>query len=167
MKEDNDEAYGNERVPALSLDSPWAWFYYSTFGAQVVVVTAYMLRNQAMLANHNAALDIYIATLLGVSIRVPAMAVYSLLIAVTVEAIRMIAERYLARRFRQGKQEGIAEGRSEGIAEGRSEGIVEGRAEGIAIGMAEVLEMLDGDTRKEVERRLRRNGKSGDFPDSR
>ena len=48
----------------------------------------------------------------------------------------MIAERYLAKRFRQGK------------------------AEGVAVGIAEVLEMLDEDTRKEVERKLRRNGNS-------
>ena len=56
----------------------------------------------------------------------------------------MIAERYLAKRFRQGKKEG----RAEGIAEG------EARA------MARVLGMLDEDTRKEVERKLRRNGNS-------
>ena len=53
----------------------------------------------------------------------------------------MIAERYLAKRFRQGKQEGIAEGE------------------------ARVLNMLDEDTRKEVERKLRRNGNSNRLPE--
>ena len=57
----------------------------------------------------------------------------------------MIAERYLAKRFRQGKQEG--------------------RAEGIALGEARVLDMLDEDTRKEVERKLRRNGNSLNLPE--
>ena len=57
----------------------------------------------------------------------------------------MIAERYLAKRFRQGKKEGIAEG--------------EARA------TARVLDMLDEDTRKEVERKLRRNGNSVHLPD--
>ena len=52
----------------------------------------------------------------------------------------MIAERYLAKRFRQGRKEGIAQGKREGITE--------------------VLDMLDEDTRKEVERKLRRNGES-------
>ena len=53
----------------------------------------------------------------------------------------MIAERYLAKRFRQGKKEGIAEGE------------------------ARVLDLLDEDTRKEVERKLRRNGNSVHLPD--
>ena len=57
----------------------------------------------------------------------------------------MIAERYLAKRFRQGKKEGIAEG--------------EARA------MARVLDLLDEDTRKEVERKLRRNGHSVQLPE--
>ena len=65
----------------------------------------------------------------------------------------MIAERYLAKRFRQGKIEGIAEG------------IAEGKAEGIAMGKAEALGMLDEDTRREVERKLRSNGNSNLFPE--
>ena len=69
----------------------------------------------------------------------------------------MIAERYLAKRFRQGKREGIAEGKAQGIAEGM--------AKGEARGMAQVLDMLDEDTRKEVERKLRRNGSSVHLPD--
>ena len=134
------EEYGNGRVSALSLDSPWAWFYYSTFAAQVVVVTAYTLLDHVAAAIHNTALSIYIATLMEVSVGVPGMAAYSLLIAVTVEVTRMIAERYLAKRFRQGKVEGKAEGR------------------------AEVLDMLDEDTRKEVERKLRVNGNTALSP---
>ena len=68
----------------------------------------------------------------------------------------MIAERYLAKRFRQGKIEGIAMGKAEGISEGK--------AEGIAMGKAEALSMLDEDTRREVERKLRSNGNSKHFP---
>ena len=156
MRQDNDEENGDGQVPALSLDSPWAWFYYSTFAAQVVVVTAYMLRSGVVAAQQNtaAALDIYIIALLEVSTRVPGMAAYSLLIAVTVEVTRMIAERYLAKRFRQGKREGIAEGEARGIVIG------EARA------MEQVLDMLDEDTRKEVERKLRRNGNSNGLPEN-
>ncbi|MXY46646.1 MAG: hypothetical protein F4Y44_06580 [Chloroflexi bacterium] len=127
-----------ERVPALSLDSPWAWFYYSTFGVQLVGVSIYaVLRHVAALPSATP-FDIYVAILPEVSDGLPAMAAYSLLIAVTVEVIRMIAERYLAKRFKQGKQEGISQGKQEGISE--------------------VLEMLDEKTRKEVERKLQRNG---------
>ena len=116
---------------------------------QVVVVTAYTLLDQVVAVTHNTAVDIYIATLMEVSVGVPGMAAYSLLIAVTVEVTRVIAERYLAKRFRQGKKEGKAEG----IAEG------EARA------MARVLDLLDEDTRKEVERKLRLNGNSVHLPD--
>ena len=138
MRQNNNDENGDGRVPALSLDSPWAWFYYSTFAVQIVVVTAYTLLEQVALEKHDTALEIYIATLMEVSVGVPGMAAYSLLIAVTVEVIRMIAERYLAKRFKQGKQEGIAQGKQEGISE--------------------VLDMLDEETRKEVERKLQRNG---------
>jgi flagellar biosynthesis/type III secretory pathway protein FliH len=46
----------------------------------------------------------------------------------------MIAERYLAKRFRQGKREGMAQGKREGMAQGKRQG-----------------------KRKEVERKLRYN----------
>ena len=133
-----------ERVPALSLNSPWAWFYYSTFGVQLVGMTIYEILRHAVAVPSATPFDIYAAILPEVSDGLPAMAAYSLLIAVTVEVIRMIAERYLAKRFKQGKQEGI----DEGIAIG------EERA------TARLLDMLDEDARKELERKLRRNGNS-------
>ena len=132
-------------MPALSLDSPWAWLYYSIFAAQIVAVTAYTLLYQFVAVTHNTALDIYIATLMAVSVGVPGMAACSLLIAVTVEVPRMIAERYLAKRFRQGKKEGTAEGKAQALSE--------------------VLGMLDEDTRKEVERKLWRSGNLGHLRD--
>ena len=148
MRQDNGEEDSDGRVSALSLDSPWAWFYYSTFATQLVVVSAYTFLSHVAVATHNTVLDIYIAALMEVSIGVPAMAAYSLLIALTVEVTRVIAERYLAKRFRQGKKEG------------RAEGIVEGEARATA----RVLDLLDEDTRNEVERKLRRNGNSGLLP---
>ena len=47
----------------------------------------------------------------------------------------MIAERYLARRFAEGKKRGVEEGRAEGIEEGKKRGVEEGRAEGIEEGV--------------------------------
>ena len=157
-----------ERVPALSLNSPWAWFYYSTFGVQLVGMTIYEILRHAVAVPSVTPFDIYAAILPKVSDGLPAMAAYSLLIAVTVEVIRMIAERYLAKRFKQGKQEGHVEGVKEGIAlgivQGKQEGHIEGVKEGIDLGKAqgisEVLDMLDEETRNELERKLRRNGNS-------
>ena len=53
------------------------------------------------------------AILKGVSSQVPAIAAYSLVIGGTAEGIRMIAERYLARRFAEGRKTGREEGRAE------------------------------------------------------
>ena len=41
----------------------------------------------------------------------------------------MLAERYLRRRYREGRQEGREEGLKEGLQEGLKEGLQEGRAE--------------------------------------
>ena len=129
-----------EHMSALSLNSPWAWFYYSTFGVQLVGVTIYAILRHADAVPSATPFGIYAAILPEVSDGLPAVAAYSLLIAVTVEVIRMIAERYLAKRFKQGKDEGIV------IGEERA--------------TARLLDMLDEDTRKEVERKLRHNGRS-------
>jgi flagellar biosynthesis/type III secretory pathway protein FliH len=60
----------------------------------------------------------------------------------------MIAERYLAKRFRQGKREGMAQGKREGMA----------------LGITEVLDALDEDRHAEVRRRLRRKGYADFLP---
>ena len=44
----------------------------------------------------------------------------------------MLAERYLRRRYREGRQEGLKEGREEGLKEGLQEGLKEGLQEGRA-----------------------------------
>lgn len=38
----------------------------------------------------------------------------------------MLAEQYLRRRFREGKEQGLAEGKERGLEEGRKEGFKEG-----------------------------------------
>jgi flagellar biosynthesis/type III secretory pathway protein FliH len=61
----------------------------------------------------------------------------------------------------QGKREGMALGKREGMAQGKREGYGAGQARRHGIGYnskcSEVLDMLDEDTRKEVERKLRYN----------
>jgi flagellar biosynthesis/type III secretory pathway protein FliH len=90
----------------------------------------------------------------------------------------MIAERYLAKRFRQGKREGMA-GKREGMAQGKREGMalgkregkregmalgITGKREGMALGITEVLDALDEDRHAEVRRRLRRKGYADFLP---
>ena len=66
------------------------------------------------------------------------------------EGYSMLAERYLRRRYREGRAEGQVEGRAEGRVEGRAEGRVEGRVEGRAEGQAEGR--VEGRVEGQVER---------------
>ena len=121
----NTDRDSGGQPPLIRFDSPWAWFYYITFGIQVLVATYYAAESEIRTASSDSLLETYTATMKAISSQVPAMAAYSLIIAATVEGLRMIAERYLARRFAKGKEEGRAEGKEEGRAEGKEEGRAE------------------------------------------
>ena len=51
---------------------------------------------------------------------------------VFLEGLAMLSERYLKRRYEEGKEVGLKEGREEGREEGKAEGRAEGQAEGEA-----------------------------------
>ena len=68
------------------------------------------------------------------------VALFVVMTYVVIEGSRMLAEKYEQRRYEEGK--------------------AEGRAEGVAA----VLDVLDENTRKEVERKLRLNGDSSARP---
>ena len=63
----------------------------------------------------------------------------------------MVTAEWLKSRIARHEARRLAEARSEGYAEGYAEGF----AEGLAEGRAKALAVLDKDTRKEVERKLR------------
>ena len=125
MEEENRNEDSGGRIPILQLDSPWAWFYYITFGIQLLIVSLYAAERELIIMVSDSPLETYVAILRSVSSHVPAIAAYSLAIAVTVEGLRMIAERYLARRFAEGKKRGREEGRVEGIEEGVNQATAE------------------------------------------
>ncbi len=140
MEEENRNEDSGGRIPILQLDSMWAWFYYLIFGVQLLVVSYYHAERELRTVTSDSPIETYVAILKSVSSQVPAIAAYSLIIVVTGEGLRMIAERYLARRFAEGKKRGIEEGRAEGIEEGRAEGIEEGKKRGVEEGRAEGIE---------------------------
>ena len=113
MEEENRNEDSGGRVPILQLDSAWAWFYYVVFAIQLLVVTYYVAASELRIVVSDSPQATYMAILKSVSPHVPAMAAYSLVIAVTMEGLRMIAERYLARRFAEGKKEGMKQATSE------------------------------------------------------
>ena len=124
-EEPNADRDSGGQPPLIRFDSPWAWFYYITFGIQVLVATYYAAESEISAAVSNSPPEIYTLIMKSVSSQVPAMAAYSLIIAATAEGLRMIAERYLARRFAEGKEEGRAEGKEEGKELGRAESLQE------------------------------------------
>ena len=117
LEEDNRYEDSGGRIPIFQLDSPWAWFYYITFGIQLMAVSYFSAARELTEVVSDSPSETYMAILKSVSSHVPAIAAYSLGIAVTVEGLRMIAERYLARRFAEGKKEGREEGKEEGRME--------------------------------------------------
>lgn len=124
-EEPNTDRDSGGQPPLIRFDSPWAWFYYITFGIQVLTATYYAAESEIRTAVSNSPLETYTIIMKTVSSQVPAMAAYSLIIAAIVEGLRMIAERYLARRFAEGKEEGKKQGRAEGLEEGRAESFQE------------------------------------------
>ena len=141
-EEPNAERDSGGQPPLIRFDSPWAWFYYITFGIQVLVATYFAAESEISAAVSNSPPEIYTLIMKVVSSQVPAMAAYSLIIAATAEGLRMIAERYLARRFAEGKEEGKKQGRAEGREQGRAEGKEQGRVEGREQGRVESFEEL-------------------------
>ena len=124
-EEPNADRDSGGQPPLIRFDSPWAWFYYITFGVQVLAATYYAAESEIRTAVSNSPPETYAAIMKAVSSQVPAMAAYSLIIAATAEGLRMIAERYLARRFAEGKEQGRAEGKEQGRAEGKELGRAE------------------------------------------
>jgi len=76
----------------------------------------------------DTALDTVLAISLGVSPHVVTIAAETLVIVLILEGITMLAERYLKRRFEEGKAEGKSEGIELGKEAGKAAGIELGRA---------------------------------------
>ena len=74
------------------------------------------------------------------------------------EVFRVIADRYLERRFNQGKEVGQEEGRKQGREEGRQEGRAEGLQEGRKQGRQEAREEIRQETLQHTRETLERAG---------
>ena len=116
MEEETRNEDSGSRIPLIRFDSPWAWFYYATFVIQLAAATYSVAIHELAMVVQDSPFDTYAAILKSVSPQVAGMGAYSFTIAGIVEGLRMIAERYLAKRFAEGKKRGREEGREEGIA---------------------------------------------------
>jgi hypothetical protein len=133
-----------ERESIWSVPVGWQDYFWSLFALQfsacVGLITWYEVSHSA--GRHPV--EIFIAIGRGILPFIPVIVAQTVII---VEVMVMISERYLARRYRQGRTEGLAEGRAEGQAEGRAEGQAEGRTEA----MAEAQTRLDAWNRLRLE----------------
>ena len=102
MEEDNRYEDSGGQILTFRPASPWAWFYYSTFGIQLIIVSAIMIYRQVVIITDDPITDTYLAILREVSPHVPAMAAYSMAFAVIVEGFRMLVDGILEKRYRKG-----------------------------------------------------------------
>ena len=130
MEEDNRYEDSGGQILTFRPTSPWAWFYYSVFGVQLIIVSAIIIYRQVVIVSDDPITDTYLAILKDVSPHVPAMAAYSMAFAVTVEGFRMLVDGILEKRYWRGRRKGLEEGREEGREQGREEGREQGREEG-------------------------------------
>ena len=110
MEEETRNEDSGGRMPLIRFDSPWAWFYYATFVIQLAAATYLAAIHELAMVVADSPFDTYAAILKSVSSQVAGMGAYSFAIAGIAEGLRMIAERYLAKRFAEGKKQGRAEG---------------------------------------------------------
>lgn len=122
MEEDNRYEDSGGQILTFRPASPWAWFYYSVFGVQLIIVSAIMIYRQVVVISDDPITDTYLAILKEVSPHVPAMAAYSMAFAIIVEGFRMLVDGILEKRYWRGRRKGLEEGRAEGREEGRAEG---------------------------------------------
>ena len=81
-------------------------------------------------------------------------------IMITTRWLENLVNRNISNYEEKIRAEGLTKGRTEGRTEGRAEGLTKGRTEGRAEMLTQVLDLLDEDTRKDVERKLEPNGDS-------
>jgi hypothetical protein len=106
-----------ERESIWSVPVGWQDYFWSLFALQfsacVGLITWYEVSHSA--GRHPV--EIFIAIGRGILPFIPVIVAQTVII---VEVMVMISERYLARRYRQGRTEGLAEGRTEAMAEAQT-----------------------------------------------
>ena len=81
--------------------------------------------------------DTLMSTLVGIGMGLGISLSAGILYFSHAEVVRVIADRYLDRRFNQGKEVGIEEGLEKGLVKGRVEGKEEGLVEGLEKGLVQ------------------------------
>ena len=98
------------RITIWGVPSAWTWFYYGVFGIQVIVLSAAVIWNETISVADDSLYQTYLAILHNISPGILTIAAQTITAIMAMEGVRVIAEAYLKKRFRDGKAEGMAEG---------------------------------------------------------
>ena len=101
----------SDRVSIWSIARPWGTIYYVLFSLQITGVICLVSWREIFIKTDDTAVDTILAIGTGSAPNVLTAAAVSLVLVLLAEVITMLAEPYLQRRFRAGKEEGIKEGR--------------------------------------------------------
>ncbi len=102
-----------EREPIWTVPADWRETYFILFNVQIIIGLGLITWNEA---TSRRASDNFVNVLVaGCESMAPVIITIAAVTIALVEAPRMLSERYLRRRYRQGKEEG----REEGLAEGQ------------------------------------------------
>ena len=102
-----------EREPIWTVPADWRETYFILFNVQIIIGLGLITWNEA---TSRRASDNFVDVLVAVcESMAPVIITIAAVTIALVEALRMLSERYLRRRYRQGKEEG----REEGLAEGQ------------------------------------------------
>ena len=101
-----------EREPIWTVPADWRETYFILFNIQIIIALGLITWNEV---TSRRASDNFVDVLVAVcQSMAPVIITIAGVTIVMVETLRMLSERYLKRRYRQGKEEGLEEGLAEG-----------------------------------------------------
>ncbi len=124
--------------------------YIALFGLLVVLGIAWTIWREVVWRTTDGAWETIDQIIIGAGQVGIAAATCTACVATISEAAMILAERYKARRYAEGRATGLAEGRATGLAEGRATGLAEGRA----TGLADAVEVAIRQTTREIDPNL-------------
>ena len=129
--------------------------YIALFGLLVVLGIAWKVWREVVWRTTDGAWETIDQIIIGAGQVGIAAATCTACIATLSEATMILAERYKARRYAEGRAEGratgLAEGHATGLAEGHATGLAEGRATGLAQGRLDAVEVAIRRTTREID----------------
>lgn len=117
----------SERVSIWSISPNWGAIYYILFSAQTTAALCMVSWREIVVRDKDTPTETLIAIGQASAPLILTIAAETLVIILAMEAIAMLAERYLKKRYEVGKEEGVEIGKVKGRAEGRVEGVKQER----------------------------------------